>query len=193
MLKVQPDAQVHCFEICPPTFDLLKSEFGEHSSVVLNNFGLSDYAGQAEIKYSPESDGLTSTLDLDTIADSKTLSVRVERGDSYCRQAMVGKIDFMKIDVEGAEPRVLAGFGELVHPSRIPVVQFEYGRVNVEAKYLLKDFYRYFSNLGYMVGKLFPDGVRFREYSAWDEDFLGPNYVAVRPDLYSFLRSSFRS
>ena len=33
---------------------------------------------------------------------------------------------------------------------------------------------------GYLVGRLFPDFVDFRAYALEDEDFSGPNYVAVR-------------
>jgi hypothetical protein len=32
---------------------------------------------------------------------------------------------------------------------------------------------------GYAVGKLMPRGVRFKSYHPMDEDFRGPNYVAV--------------
>jgi hypothetical protein len=30
------------------------------------------------------------------------------------------------------------------------------------------------------VGKIFPNGVEFREYELADEDFMGPNYLACR-------------
>ena len=109
----------------------------------------------------------------------------MERGDRYCLQATIENIDLLKIDVEGAEPSVLSGFGDGIHPNKTPVVQFEYGRVNIENKFLLRDSYIYFRERGYLVGKLLPDEIRIREYSAWDEDFLGPNYVAIRPDLKS--------
>ena len=33
---------------------------------------------------------------------------------------------------------------------------------------------------GYAVGKIYPDYVEFRDYSLDDEDFVGPNYLAVR-------------
>ncbi|MFM9971903.1 MAG: hypothetical protein ACKVQK_26275 [Burkholderiales bacterium] len=43
----------------------------------------------------------------------------------------------------------------------------------------------------YLLGKLYPDHVDFRAYQLEDEDFLGPNYVAVRQgrgDLIEALR-----
>jgi len=192
VLKANPASQVHCFEICPPTFEKLRLRLGGRTNILLNNFGLSNIPGETEIHYSSEHDGLTSTFSLDTIPDAQALSVRIDRGDKYCQRSAVKAIGMLKIDVEGAEPNVLAGFGDLIHPDAIPIVQFEYGRVNIESKYLLRDFYHYFHERGYLVGKLFPDGLRIREYSSWDEDFLGPNYVAVRSDLSAFLRSPTR-
>jgi hypothetical protein len=50
----------------------------------------------------------------------------------------------------------------------------------------LIDFYKLLAPLGYTLGKLTPDGVDFKTYGLLDEDFKGPNYLAVlttRPDI----------
>jgi hypothetical protein len=57
-------------------------------------------------------------------------------------------------------------------------VQFEYSRINIYTKFLLRDFYQLFEGYGYVVGKLFPDHVDVRPYAMNDEDFMGPNYIA---------------
>ena len=44
---------------------------------------------------------------------------------------------------------------------------------------LLIDFYEHLVPLGYQVGKLHRDHVEFRPYRFNDENFFGPNYVAV--------------
>jgi len=82
--------------------------------------------------------------------------------------------------VEGAERLVLKGFSEALDAGRIDVIQFEYGKVAILTHFLLKDFYELFEDKGYAVGKIFPDHVDFRPYKLEDEDFLGPNYLAVR-------------
>ena len=146
----------------------------------------------AEIHYCSESDGLTSTLKVDAVSNAQTLSVPVERGDRYRVDASVGNIGFVKIDLGGAEPGLLSGSGELVSPEIIPIVQFEYGRLNTDAKYLLRDFYFCFMDRGYLVGKLLPEGARIREYSPWAEDFLGPSFAAIRSDLAPLLQHSTR-
>jgi Methyltransferase FkbM domain len=112
---------------------------------------------------------------------------RVVRGADYCAEHGISTIDCLKIDVEGAEHLVLQGFGDLLTPNRIPVIQFEYGMVNIVTKFLLRDFYQLLEGRGYRVGKLFPRQVRFREYRFRDEDFLGPNYVAASADVAPLL------
>jgi hypothetical protein len=91
--------------------------------------------------------------------------------------------------VEGAEHLVLRGFDDLLTADNIPVVQFEYGIVNILTKFLLRDFYYYFESRGYRIGKLFPASVRFREYRFQDEDFFGPNYVAASPRVVKLLNN----
>jgi hypothetical protein len=47
---------------------------------------------------------------------------------------------------------------------------------------LLEDFYNFFSRHGFIVGKLLPHGVGFKQYALEDDDFIGLNFVACRQD-----------
>ena len=56
--------------------------------------------------------------------------------------------------------------------------------LNIESKFLLYDYHEFFKTRGYILGKVYPGYVEFREYDmSSDEDFIGPNYVAVNADL----------
>jgi Methyltransferase FkbM domain len=104
----------------------------------------------------------------------------VMRGDDFLTREGIRQVDFLKLDVEGAEHLALQGLEAALRQQRIRLVQFEYGRVNVLTHFLLRDFYQLFSQYGYAVGKIYPDYVDFRDYDLIDEDFLGPNYLACR-------------
>jgi hypothetical protein len=111
-------------------------------------------------------------------------------GDAYCEAREIARIDLLKIDTEGSELLVLEGLNGMLSRERIDVIQFEYSRINVLSKYLLKDFYGLLDESRYAIGKLFPDHVAFKRYELVDETFMGPNYVAVRrgrPDLIGLL------
>jgi hypothetical protein len=60
------------------------------------------------------------------------------------------------------------------------MVQFEYGYINITTKRLLIDYYNFFEKYDYLVGKIFPKIVEFRKYNLIYEDFLGPNFIAVK-------------
>lgn len=104
-------------------------------------------------------------------------------GDFYCAKRGIDHIDLLKLDVEGAESTVLKGFSRMLEEARIAAVQFEYNFAAIRSHFLLSDFYDLFEPAGFVVGKIFPDAVEFRAYDIYrDEDFLGPNYLAVRRD-----------
>jgi len=186
-LTINPQLQAHCFEICPPTFEKLRASLGGNPQVALQPVGLSDAAGEITIQYCPDGDGLSSLIEVVCSMNTQSVKARVTTGIEYCRSHNITKIDFLKLDVEGAEHLVLAGFEDMINPENVPVVQFEYGMVNIVSKYLLRDFYGFFTSRGYRVGKLFPSEIRFREYRLTDEDFLGPNFIAASPQVASLL------
>lgn len=190
VLESNPDASVHCFEICPPMFQKLVARLGGpglNQKLFLNPFGLSDSKSEIKISYFPDGDGGGAMLDVMNSPNAQTISAQVLRGKDYCEDHHLASIDLLKMDVEGAEHLVLRGFDGFIHPSVVPVVQFEYGMASIVTKFLLKDYYEYFGSRGYKVGKLFPSSVRFREYRLQDENFLGPNYVAASPAIARLL------
>jgi hypothetical protein len=63
------------------------------------------------------------------------------------------------------------------------VIQFEYGYANALSRFLLRDYYTLFDAYGYRIGKIYPKRIEFKEYDVEDENFWGPNYIAVRNDL----------
>ena len=183
VLAENSKSMVHCFEVCAPTYQKLSAQLGNDPRVVLNPFGLSDRPGEIDVKYCLDSDGLSSMFEVVCSRNVKTMKGKVIQGKDYCAEKNICKIDFLKIDVEGAEHLVLYGFGELLLPQTVPVIQFEYGMVNIVTKFLLRDFYEFLGSRGYRMGKLYPDHVRFREYRFEDENFRGPNFIATSPDL----------
>ena len=181
-LKVFPNAELHAFEIVPDTCSLLRGNIGGDKRVHVNQFGLSDESGNVDVHlYS--SNLISSMFSLDIQRDvTKTIACAVRRGADYAAAQGIDHIDVLKIDVEGAEGKVLSGFEPMFSERRIGVVQFEYNRGAILGDFLLKHAYKFFRPRGYRLGRLGPEGVQFHEYELAHEDFLGPNYVACRED-----------
>jgi hypothetical protein len=144
-----------------------------------NPFGLSKVCEIRDMLFDHQNDRLTTPC-LELFRDEpEVMTLFMVDGDNYCKSRKVDSIDFLKIDTEGHEYQVLLGFKEMLTNKKIRIIQFEYGYANVLTKDLLVDFYRLLGPLGYSIGKLSPDGVDFKTYGLLDEDFKGPNYVAV--------------
>jgi FkbM family methyltransferase len=178
--RAQPAARIHCFEIVPSTFELLRATLAGQEGVELNPFGLSEQDGEVEV-FATTDTAISSLYDWGNPTAVRTLC-RVMRGDSYCAERGIERVDILKIDTEGAEALVLKGFSGMLAAGRIGLVQFEYNRGAIESHFLLRDFHAFFGAHGYAVGKLTGDGVLFREYHHSQEDFVGPNCVACRAD-----------
>lgn len=188
-LGVAPaDAAVHCFEIAPPTYTKLQSVLGNDPRVRLNPFGLADRVGAIDIEYYPSDDTVTTAVRGMQIHGDKpeVIAARAITGDQYCEDNEINQIDMLKIDTEGAEPAVIRGFEGMLAKGAVGCMQFEYGLANIYTRFLLLDYYEYLRQRDFVIGKVYLDGVYFKDYHPYDEDFIGPNYVAVhnsRPDL----------
>ncbi|MEE9296451.1 MAG: FkbM family methyltransferase [Phycisphaerae bacterium] len=178
--NIFPHSEIHCFEVMPPTVEKLRKHVEEDGKITVNSCGLSDGNGSIALRCFSGNDALTTSTDYPHDLPVSEARGEVITGDGYVQRKGIKHIDFIKIDVEGMEHQVLAGLTETLAAGKVDMVQFEYGRVNIITKFLLRDFYAFFDRHGFAVGKIYPDHVAVGDYSLEDEDFGGPNYLAVR-------------
>jgi len=189
-LALVPNAEIHSFEIASSLGQRLHERFRAEPRVVVNESGLGDRSGDVAIDFYLAGSHTGTTMMTDERIHlhhaAERQQARVERGDKYCWARNNLSVDFVKIDVEGAELEVMRGFGSMLAEGRIGALQFEYNAIDIGTRVLLRDYYEYLEQFGYSIGKLWPDHVSFGPYDWREEDFRGPNYVAVhdsRPDI----------
>lgn len=191
--KAMPGATIHAFEVVPSTFALLKEKVQALPQVRPVNMGLSDHEGVLDIHHDPAYPELATSVtgfsENFHHYQPQVASLPVVMGSQYCQEQGIEHIDLLKIDVEGHEPQVLKGFESMLQAGAIDVIQFEYGYVNIDTRYLLKDYYDYLGGLGMRIGKIFPNYVEFRNYRHRHEDFYGPNFLAVRSSQETLIRA----
>lgn len=176
---LHPDANIHMFEVVPQTFKKMLSNKVLDNNMQPNNFGLSSTMGTIPMKIRADNDRVSTSVlslrhDNSFIADGLVVP-----GDTYCRVQNIQYIDYLKIDTEGHEHSVLEGFTDMLKQEKIACIQFEYGYISILTKKLLIDFYQLLTPYDFVLGKITPDGVKFKEYHLLDEDFKGPDYFAV--------------
>jgi FkbM family methyltransferase len=173
---------VHAFEISPATAAGVTQRYEGDARVRVNAFGLSSAPGSITIHHYPDHPALTTITDYPHDAESTAIDAPVSTGDAYMAEARIDHIDFLKLDVEGAEPSVIEGFSKAFGNGAIGAVQYEYGRVCILTKYLLRDFYEQMTAYGFTVGRIEPNGVEFMPYDMALENFKDSNWLAVRRD-----------
>ncbi len=121
-LAKRPKVHVIAFEPDPSNFDALKR------NILLNNLqekieifpiALSNKSGEAIFYINKENAG-NSSLEMQRGQTSTQIKVRTERADNLVKE----KVDFIKIDVEGAESLVLKGASNIIKKF-LPKIIFE--------------------------------------------------------------------
>jgi FkbM family methyltransferase len=129
-----PTAQVYSFEPFFGSFEQLKRNMVRYPNVHVYNMGLSDRGGRQQL-YSNTFDATNSLLEPSPAAD-KTWGKGVVQAqaliesefttlDEFIEKNNIAEIDILKMDVQGAETRVLTGADKALKEGRIALIYSE--------------------------------------------------------------------
>ncbi len=178
--KYCPDAKVYCFEPVVSTFELLTKNISKNEKITAVNSGLFKVHEKKEIKiYNSHTHSSLYEIKGIDYAVKKTEIIDLVKGDSFLEENKISKVDLLKLDVEGAELDAIIGFENSLKNKKIRAIQFEYGYINITSKNLLADYYDFFKKHDFILGKIYPKHVEFRDYKFKHEDFIGPNFLAI--------------
>jgi FkbM family methyltransferase len=115
LAKARNKARVHAFEPSPRVFNLLRRNLSLNPGlpVTLNDLAVSDVAGEFQLFLADEGFGHSSaSLVPGAVAQKGALTVKTIALDDYVAGLGYGKIAILKMDCEGVETKVLAGFAK---------------------------------------------------------------------------------
>ena len=171
--------QVVAFEPLPQTFELLQKNI---SSAKKNNIetlalALGDENKETEIYFSDMNRSTAFVLDKTERDDNKTVTIQVKRLDDLLPEIGIDRLDFIKIDVEGYELRVLKGAEKTINQYR-PIVQMEFNSwtLDVQQRICLPDFIDF-------ILDLFPLAYAFHRKSYIDLSTTKGRYEAMAQNL----------
>jgi len=103
--------------------------------------GLGSEKTQSEIQV----DGSRSTLNMNWYAAKglQKMTISIQRLDDVLREKNISKVDFWKLDVEGAELEALKGAKEMLNKQKIKCIYFECHPTNYKAIIELMNLYGY--------------------------------------------------
>lgn len=148
------NSKIHAFEPHPELNRYLKQKY---KNVKINDCCLLDYDGFCNINIPSLSVALSSVVKRNVFDDLKSsqevyiLEKKCITLDSYCLKNNIDYIDYIKIDVEGAEFMVLKGAEKLLSEGRVFCGSFEVG-IN-ESGYSTNDLIFFLEKYNYNIDK----------------------------------------
>lgn len=187
-----PDARIVAFEPNPVTYERLVGNVkGLDVECVRAGLGASEGTARLHCYRGDETSGhasfyrdmfcLYEGYGIGGASDLVGFDVGVRTLDGACRDLGIEGVDFLKIDVEGHELRVLEGAREMLAGGRIASIQFEFTDCNVPSRTFMRDFYESLRNFTFY--RLAPRGlIPMGPYAARLEVFQFQNVLAVHDD-----------
>jgi len=158
--KSFPNVKIYCFEPVSSTFRILQRRVGADPLTEMHRAALSRSNGVATMRAVPG--GLANRIMRHKGKAIETEAVAVHTGDNFCKDRGIARIDFLKIDTEGSDLDVLAGFQRMLFEKRIEYIQVECGISHQNLAHVpLEAFNTFMSVMGYGMIGLF-DGVTGR-------------------------------
>lgn len=138
-LKHWHSATVFCFEPSPNDFKVLSEKFGGKHQVKLFELGISDQCATMTLI---QEDISVNNHFIDSLAeaeDTEMVNCEVVTGDCFTSKNKIGGIDFLKIDTEGHDLRVLKGFHNYLSAGKIGLIQCEVSMSLANQKHVFFD------------------------------------------------------
>lgn len=167
---------IYAFEPTPNTFSQLQENCISIDNINSFNLAISDCDGEIEFfinEFAPTNSLLTPDEDADEywgkglVKLDKCVNVNTIRLDTFCSEKNILHIDLLKLDVQGAEIRVLKGASRLLDEG---VIQMIYAEVIFVPTYENQTTYnevgQYLSEKGYLLHSLYNlayDGDRLKQ------------------------------
>jgi FkbM family methyltransferase len=150
------NSNIHSFEPHP----ILSKKVKElYPSITMNELCVADYNGNIDIYIPTYSVGISSIVKrpvFNTLnQDINILNTNCITLDSYCEKNNIDYIDFIKIDVEGAEKKVFEGANKLLSSKKIKAGMFEVGQTLIDAGSSTEELCKMIESYGYTIEKVF--------------------------------------
>lgn len=159
VLKHRPGAKIFAFEPTQENFDII-SKKSYQKKFKSYKFAMGQNESTVDFCFYPNNTGLSTKYRRFTAeklhGEGEPICTKVIQTtiDMFAKRNNLNKINFIKIDVEGAELDVFKGAVDCLEYNIIDYIQFEYGGTYIDANIKLKDIVDFMAIYPYKLYKI---------------------------------------
>jgi len=181
LIKNYPNSNIYIFEPQKYLYDILLKKYSGQNNIKLFNIALDEIEKEALLIKGFDGDGEASIYQRKHLKNNKNLKEKI-----LCRRLdqiiLEDKIDFIKIDVEGNEMKVLRGMEKIMH--NIKVLQIEFGGTWIDSRFFYRDLFEFLKERNFLLYRMAPNSlIELNKYEEIDEYFTFTNFIAVNKSI----------
>jgi FkbM family methyltransferase len=188
----ESECQILVFEPSESAVALLQRRFAHAPNVELVRMAAGDKEGTVEFFEEPNAGKTSSAISSFSNTQAKRREIGLTTLDVEIEKRAWPRVDFLKIDAEGYDLHVIRGASQLLSEQRIGLLQFEYNKPWADMGSTLTAAVTLLTNYGYSVFLLRANGLHPLRFHFYQEYFGYSNFVAVSPNMLSFVRGLVR-
>lgn len=158
--KIAASSKIFMFEPSPFCCQVLRALELANAEVV--PLGLSDQVGRSTLHYSTSTDGTASLFarkgSFASGRETMTVDVELTTIDQFLAERGIERVDFMKLDAEGNELRILKGAASSLARRKIRAFTFEFGDGQLSSRTFFADYWAICRDFGFDVFRITPGG-----------------------------------
>lgn len=176
------------FEPGANAFAQLKNIFNNNQHVELNNVAVSNTPGSLEFYEEENAGGMSSAVKGWSPENIEPVQVPCTTVDQEITAKKLNTVDFIKIDVEGFDLKVMEGAAKSLKAQLIGLIQFEYNECWFDTGSSLVKAYRLLIENGYKVYIIRPNGLMAYDVNTYGDFYSLSNFIAVSPAFHTYIK-----
>ena len=176
-----PNSKVYLFEPQKYLYNFLINKYVGQDKIKIFNIALDELSKETLLNKSFDGDGNASIYKRAQFNNNTSLQEKIscKRFDEIITDK---RIDFVKIDVEGNEMKVLKGMGKVI--TKIRVIQIEFGGTWIDSRFFYKDLFYFLKSKNFSLYRMAPGNlIKIDTYDETDEYFTYTNFVATNNSI----------
>jgi FkbM family methyltransferase len=186
--EFKSNCQIHLFEPSKMLLDFTRIKFEYDGNLFYNQLGISDKTGESPFFYFENFNNEISSIFPDKEGwkelPMKEGKIKIVSVTEYCKQQNIKAVDFLKLDIEGAEVLAINGCIEMLKNYSIKLIQIEYGGHYIRSNRTFQEIIDIVTPLGYKIYKYVSGN--FYEVKNFVEDYAAENYYITKYEIHNY-------